>query len=371
MELLFIFFITALTFVINLFLTPQIIKVAHHFRWYDRPTDRKIHTTLIPRLGGVGIFTAFFFSVIIAPLVWHTISGWQIIDITAFKFIPLFTSFFIIYILGLVDDFWNLKAWLKFGVQLLAAVLLTFSGFRISSISFPYLGTLDLWYFSYPITVLWLVGIMNAINLVDGMDGLGGGIAGLASLALGIIALLQHELEAALLAFALFGSLVAFLCYNFPPAKIFMGDSGSLFIGFILAVIPLFNLSHEDSLSSLLIPVTILLVPIFDTAAAIVRRLRKRTSIATPDREHIHHKLLDLGLSEKKILALIYSICLYLSIIAITSLVLPAFLPKAVNIFIIVIAWMGLLLGYGIIHALQNKNQEKKETNKTKKTGFA
>jgi UDP-GlcNAc:undecaprenyl-phosphate GlcNAc-1-phosphate transferase len=321
---------------------------------------------LIPRLGGVGIFTSFFVSIIILPLIWRLLVGTQAQQFIELRFLSIFFGFFIIYLLGLIDDFYNLKAIFKFAIQVFAASIVVFGGYVVPSFSIPYIGTLDLWIFAYPLTILWIVAITNAINLVDGMDGLGAGIAGFAALAMGVISLIQQEYAGAVMAFALFGSLIGFLRFNFPPAKIFMGDSGSLFIGFALAVLPLMGISHEGSLSTLLIPVTILLVPIIDTLAAIIRRVRKRKSIASPDQEHIHHKLLALGLGEKKILAVIYAVCFYLAIIAITSIVLPNLLPKAVNIFIIIIAWVGLLLGYGIIHLLQTKKKDAEEKQKTK-----
>jgi UDP-GlcNAc:undecaprenyl-phosphate GlcNAc-1-phosphate transferase len=347
--------VTVFALLVNLILTPSIIRIAHRFRWYDRPGSRKIHTVLIPRLGGVGIFTSFFISIIVVPLVWQLIFGNVTPQFIDLKYVSIFLGFFIVYLLGLIDDFYNLKAILKAFIQVLAgAIVVIGGGFVVPSLTLPYLGTIDLWYFAYPLTILWIVGITNAINLVDGMDGLGAGIAGFAALSMGIISLLQAEYAPAIMAFALAGSLLGFLRYNFPPAKIFMGDSGSLFLGFALAVFPLMGISRAGSLGALLIPVTILLVPIIDTVAAIVRRVRKRQSIAMPDKEHIHHKLLALGLGEKKILTVIYSVCIYLSVIAITSVILP----KAVNVFIIIIVWVGLLLGYSIIHVLQSKKKE-------------
>jgi UDP-GlcNAc:undecaprenyl-phosphate GlcNAc-1-phosphate transferase len=341
--------------ILNLVLTPNIIRIAHRFRWYDRPGSRKIHTVLVPRLGGVGIFTSFFTSIIVVPLVWQLIFGTAQQHFVDIKYLAIFLGFFIIYVLGLIDDFYNLKAILKLFIQILAAgVVVIGGGFVVTKLTIPYLGTIDLWYFGYPLTILWIVGITNAVNLVDGMDGLGAGIAGFAALSMGIISLIEGAYAPAIMAFALAGALAGFLRYNFPPAKIFMGDSGSLFLGFSLAVFPLMGISRAGSLGALLIPVTILLVPIIDTAAAILRRLRKRQSIATPDKEHIHHKLLALGLGERKILTVIYSVCIYLSLIAITSVVLP----KAVNVFIIIIVWVGLLLGYSIIHVVQAKKKE-------------
>jgi UDP-GlcNAc:undecaprenyl-phosphate GlcNAc-1-phosphate transferase len=361
MEILLILSVAVFALLANLLLTPSILRIAHRFRWYDRPGNRKIHTVLIPRLGGVGIFSSFFLGIVFVPLLWRLAFGDVVQQFFEFKYLTLFLGFFIIYLLGLIDDFYNLKAVLKLFIQIFAASLVVIGGgFVVPSITLPYLGTIDLWYFAYPLTIFWVVAITNAINLVDGMDGLGAGIAAFAALSLGIISLIQGEMAAGIMAFGLVGALLGFLKYNFPPAKIFMGDSGSLFLGFALAVFPLMGISRAGSLGALLIPVTILLVPIIDMLAAIIRRLRKRQSIAAPDKEHIHHKLLALGLGERKILIVIYSVCAYLSVIAVTSVVLP----KAVNVFIIIIVWIGLLLGYSIIHVMQSRKRELAENRK-------
>jgi UDP-GlcNAc:undecaprenyl-phosphate/decaprenyl-phosphate GlcNAc-1-phosphate transferase len=366
MSILLVAAVTIFALLINLVLTPGIIRIAHRFRWYDRPGSRKIHTVLVPRLGGVGIFTSFFLSIIFVPLVGRLLFGDGIPQLVDLKFLSLFLGFFIIYLLGLIDDFYSLKAVLKLFIQICAAAVVVIGGdFVVHAFTIPYLGRIDLWYFAYPLTIFWIVAITNAVNLVDGMDGLGAGIAGFAALSLGVISLLGGETAAAVISFGLFGALLGFLRYNFPPAKIFMGDSGSLFLGFVLATIPLLGISRAGSLGALLIPVTILLVPIIDTLAAIIRRLRKRQSIASPDKEHIHHKLLALGLGEKKILLVIYSVCAYLSGIAITSVVLP----QAVNVFIIIVVWIGLLLGYGIIHLLQSRKKEAQNANKNNMNG--
>jgi UDP-GlcNAc:undecaprenyl-phosphate GlcNAc-1-phosphate transferase len=210
---------------------------------------------------------------------------------------------------------------------------------------------------AYPFTILWMVGIANAINLVDGMDGLAGGIAGFAALAMGIIALLTGHFDTALIAFALLGGIIGFLFYNLPPARIFMGDSGSLFIGFTLAIIPLLGISPDASTGSVLIPVTLLTVPILDTLAAIIRRIKKKMPIIAPDKEHIHHKLLELGLTDKKILTIIYSICLYLSIVSITSVILP----RETNIYLVMTVWVGSMLAYYTLELVRMKRATEKQ----------
>ncbi|MBN1524818.1 MAG: undecaprenyl/decaprenyl-phosphate alpha-N-acetylglucosaminyl 1-phosphate transferase [Spirochaetales bacterium] len=367
MNLLLVFCVALSATILNLVLTPSIIRISHRFRWYDRLDHRKIHTVLIPRLGGVGIFTSFFVSIIVVPIIFNTVFGAQSYTFLNIRLVWMFSGFLMIYLLGLIDDFYSLKAALKFLIQILAAGVVTAGGFVVKSIWLPGLGTIEFGFFAYPLTIIWIVGITNAMNLVDGMDGLSAGIASFAALTMGVIALLGGggQVATAIMAFALLGALAGFLRYNFPPAKIFMGDSGSLFLGFALAVFPLMGLTQKGisaagTFGSLLIPITVLLVPIIDTLAAIFRRIRRKQSIAAPDKEHIHHKLLDLGLSEKKILAVVYSVCLYLSIVSVTltSDILP---NKALHVLIVFVVWIGLVMGYGILHLVQSKKKEAHE----------
>jgi UDP-GlcNAc:undecaprenyl-phosphate GlcNAc-1-phosphate transferase len=243
----------------------------------------------------------------------------------------------------------------KFILQVAAAAIITSGGFLIRSISLPYVGSLNLGLAAYPLTVVWLVGIANALNLIDGMDGLAGGIGAFAAAAMGTMALLQGSARGAVLAFALLGALLAFLIYNFPPARIFMGDSGSLFLGLTLAALPLAGgIPRSAAFGSLIVPVTLLTVPILDTATAIIRRLRHRRSIISPDKQHIHHKLLAMGLSERQILTVIYGMCAYLALVSVTSVVLP----KEINVYLIVVVWVGSLLGYWVLSYLELKNRK-------------
>jgi UDP-GlcNAc:undecaprenyl-phosphate GlcNAc-1-phosphate transferase len=369
MELILIFSTGIFALIFSLVSMPFIIHISHKFNWYDRPGKRKIHKELIPRLGGVGIFLAFLLSIVIVPIGLHLFFDSSLPHFLDLKYISIFISFSLIYFLGLLDDFYDLRAIFKLLIQIFAAAIVTVSGFVVTTISLPYIGEIDIGILKYPITILWIVGITNALNLVDGMDGLCGGITAFAALSMGIISLIQPQMQVlpAVMAFALFGSVMGFLKYNFPPAKIFMGDSGSLFLGFILAVLPLVGISGAASVTSLLVPITILMIPIIDTSAAIIRRVRMKKSIASPDKEHIHHKLLALGLSEKKILFVIYMICAYLSTIAITTVILPPEIP----VYITIIVWVGLLFGYGLLNLIQSKKRElqksKSEEEKNKK----
>jgi UDP-GlcNAc:undecaprenyl-phosphate GlcNAc-1-phosphate transferase len=257
----------------------------------------------------------------------------------------------LIHIIGIIDDFRSQKAIIKLLVQIIAACIVAFNGFLIQTIKIPYLGSITLGLFAYPVTIFWIIAITNAINLVDGMDGLAGGIGAFASASMGIIALMSNQVGAALSSFALFGAIIAFLVFNLPPARIFMGDSGSLLLGFVLSVIPLLGISKAASFTTVIVPVTLLIVPILDTIVAIIRRIKAKRTIMSPDKDHLHHKLLEMGFSEKKILVLIYSVCFYLSIIAITSTIVP----KESNIYVILTVWFGSMMGYALIHYMNAK----------------
>jgi UDP-GlcNAc:undecaprenyl-phosphate GlcNAc-1-phosphate transferase len=339
---------------LNLVVIPTILRMAHRFKWYDLPNHRKIHTGLIPRLGGPGMYVSFLCAAVLTPILVILISRGTVTVGYDLRFVSLFLGISLIQLIGLIDDFRPIKAVLKFFLQLLAAIIVTAGGFLIRSLTLPYLGSLSLGLFAYPITVLWLVGISNAVNLIDGMDGLAGGISAFAALSMGIIALIQGAAVTSVLCFALFGAILGFLAFNFPPAKIFMGDSGSLFLGFCLAVFPLVGgISKVSAFGTLLVPVTLLTIPILDISTSVIRRLRNKVSIIHPDKEHIHHKLLNMGLNQRQILWVFYGFSLYLSVVAITSVILP----REVNVYLILVVWAGSLLGYGLLYYVNTRQR--------------
>ncbi len=351
---------------VSILLIPVIIRLSHKYKWYDLPDKRKIHTGLIPRLGGAGIFLSFISAVLITTLVFISLKR-TLPYFSIYRSLFIIIPFTLIHLVGLVDDFHNLKAFTKFILQIVAASIVTVGGFYIKTLTIPYIGTFRLGFLSYPITVLWIVGLTNALNLVDGMDGLAGGISAFAALSLGIIMLIKGSISGMILSFALFGGIIGFLFYNFPPAKIFMGDSGSLFLGFSLSVIPLISTGNAvNGKGILLAATTLFLIPILDTAAAIFRRIKEKRPIYSPDRKHLHHRLLDLGLKERKILAIIYSFSVYLSFVSITSTILP----KETNVYFIIVIWVGTLLSYWFLGYIEIKNNltarksENKQNNK-------
>ncbi len=348
---LVLFAATLAALLCSLLLMPVVIRLSHRKKWYDIPDKRKIHTGLIPRLGGMGMFLSVVVVAILSSILYLHLAGGK--GFLEFRYLSVFAGFALIFCVGLYDDFRSLRALPKLSIQIMAGAVIAASGFTISKLSLPYVGTFSLGVFAYPVTILWLVGISNALNLVDGMDGLAGGIAAFAAISMGIIAVIQQQVVTAMLAFILFGSIVGFLAFNFPPAKIFMGDCGSLFLGFALAVIPLMGISKAASFSALIIPITLLTIPIIDTVAAIIRRLRAGRSIASPDKDHIHHKLLDMGLNERKILFFLYSFSFYLSMVAITSVVLP----RQTNVYFMLVVWVGSLLGYYFLDFVKEKKK--------------
>jgi UDP-GlcNAc:undecaprenyl-phosphate GlcNAc-1-phosphate transferase len=301
---------------LNFILTPIVIRIAHKRGLFDVPNGRKIHTGPIPRLGGIGILISFLVSAVAVPgVLTLLLPGYAYPYSTGH--LAVLAAFCLICILGLVDDFRSLRARLKFLIQLCAGILVTVGGFKISSIGIPGLGVLELGIFSYPLTVLWITGISNALNFIDGMDGFAGEITGFASLSMGILFIFHGMAVPALLSVALLGCAVSFLAFNVPPARIFMGDCGAYLFGFTLSVLPLLGTGGTQTLSIASAALIMLTIPIIDTAYAIVRRIKKGQSPLNPDKEHIHHKLMDLGLREWSILRIIGAASMLLSGVAI------------------------------------------------------
>lgn len=304
----------SMAFIINLYLTPILIYLSHRHGLYDKIDHRKIHTENTSRLGGIGIFTSFIISSMLSPTIVKLILRDSAILQSGELRIPfLILSVSIIFLTGVLDDFAQMRARYKLLGQVLAASFAIIGGAVITRVTLPFTGfALELGFFSIPVTLIWLVGITNSLNLIDGIDGLSSGISIIAGLIYGFVFLLHGQFLAAIVTYALVGSLFGYLFFNFPPAKIFMGDSGSLFLGFILALLPI--AAFPESGTSLVLPVTMLLIPVMDVIAAIWRRKREKRNIFSPDRFHIHHKMMNMGLSTRNILAVIYGLCLFLGV---------------------------------------------------------
>jgi UDP-GlcNAc:undecaprenyl-phosphate/decaprenyl-phosphate GlcNAc-1-phosphate transferase len=342
-----------LALIVSAAIIPAVISVSHRRKWYDIPNERKIHNEPIPRLGGIGIFFGLVVAAIAVPLLLPVVFSHPWSVTYTLRYVPVVAAFCLIHGMGLVDDFHNLHALLKFVLQILAASLVTVGGFTISTVTIPGLPVFSLGIFAYPVTVLWLVAISNAINLMDGIDGLAGGIAAISALALGIMGLLHGRPVPAVVAFSLFGAVVGFLLFNFPPARVFMGDSGSLLLGFVLAVIPLLGAPGPTSIGSMFAPATVLLVPILDTVSAIIRRAREKRAIYSPDKQHIHHKLLALDVKETSILMIIYGACIVVGGAAIAS----QFLTRGLALGLLALVWLCALAAFGILNAISRKKK--------------
>ncbi len=289
---------------LNILFTPLLLHIAHRHNWYDPVDHRKIHSGNIPRIGGGGVFLASFMTaIIIASLPWSAQFFPNLSTTTVF---PLFSALLLIHIVGLLDDVANLRPLYKLYGQLIAALILVASGTFFTALAVPFFhAPLELGWFGPVLTVLWLVGVTNAVNLIDGIDGLSSMCAIIAALFLGFCGLSVGAPGFSGISFTVAGAAGAFFLFNFPPAKLFMGDAGSLYLGFFLALLPLYIFSSpEHEGHALPVGMSLLLIPILDTIAAIVRRRRQRKPFHIPDKEHLHHKLLNFSFSNRQILAL-------------------------------------------------------------------
>ena len=309
MSILSLILCFSMAFAISLALTPAVTSLAYKIGAIDVPKDkRRVHKKPIPRLGGLAIYYGFLISV-----VFFCNMDKQLIGIIA--------GSLLIVGVGILDDVMQLRASVKFLVQIIAALIVAYCDVRIKAISMPIPivegGILNLGILSVPITVLWIAGVTNAVNLIDGLDGLAVGISSIATFSLFFIAILAGEPIVAILAAALAGSCLGFLPYNFNPAKIFMGDTGSTFLGYMLSIICIQGLFKGYVIISFIVPFLILGLPIFDTVYAILRRIKNKKPIMSPDRGHLHHRLIDMGLSQKQTVAVMYIISMILGLSAV------------------------------------------------------
>lgn len=280
-------------------LTPLVAHLAHRRQLLDQPDlVRKLHGRAVPRLGGIAVTVAFLAP--IAALAFYD----NLVAAAVYADLPLALGFIggalAIAGLGIFDDLFGTDARQKLAVQLVVAAAMWFVGFRVEHVGGSIGFSFDLGLLSLPVTVLWIVGVVNAVNLIDGLDGLASGIALAATLVLFGVAFASDQVLLCVLMVALAGSLVGFLVFNFNPARIFLGDSGSLFLGFVLAVASLWT--HQKANAALavtLIPLFALAVPLIDTTLCIVRRVARGQNPFSPDREHLHHRLMALGLSHR------------------------------------------------------------------------
>jgi len=304
MNTYFALFIIA--FVFSFILTPIIRNTAIKLGWVDQPDERRVHTSPIPRIGGVAIFGAFLLSVTVVLLLHSAVAHKVKEEIVGTLY--LIGPCCLVFLVGVYDDLYGVNAKVKIAAQAIAGILLYVAGYRIEAISFPMTGTLTFHYLSLPITVLWVVGISNAFNLIDGLDGLSAGASIFATLTVAMIALINGRPIIAFMSFALAGSIVGFLKYNFNPATIFMGDSGALFIGSMLAALSIHGAQKGSTVVAIAIPVVSFGLPILETFLSMTRRFLGGKPVFTADREHIHHVLLRRGLSMRQAVIVLYAV---------------------------------------------------------------
>lgn len=350
----------ALSFFVSWASTPLVKKFACKIGAIDVPDGkRRVHKSPIPRLGGLAIFFGFLVAMLF------------FIDIDT-QTRGILIGAILVVAVGIIDDVKQLRASIKLVAQIIAAIIVVLHDVKIIAISVPTFfvenGILPLGWFSIPITILWVVGVTNAVNLIDGLDGLAVGISSIATFSLFFIAILAGEPTVAMISAALAGSCLGFLPYNFNPAKIFMGDTGSTFLGFILSVICIQGLFKGYAIISFIIPFLILGLPIFDTSVAIARRIHNKRPIMGADRGHLHHKLIDMGFSQKQTVAILYVIAMILGLSAVILV------ERGAQTAFLLISVVLLLLFFGsritswqvenIKHSLELENKESDGGNK-------
>lgn len=297
--------------VISFLMTPVVKSFAYKVGAVDVPKDgRRMHKVPIPRLGGLAIFIGFM----VAILLFADVMGDR-------QLRGILLGAVIIVVLGVVDDITPLPAKLKFVVQIVAALIPVLHGVVIHVVSNPNLLSANPYWdmkgLSIPVTVLWIVGITNAVNLIDGLDGLANGVSAISATTMLAIAMLVSENQVAIVMAALVGACVGFMPYNMNPAKMFMGDTGATFLGYILATMSIQGLFKFYAVISFAVPFLILGLPIFDTAFAMIRRIAHGQSPMQADRGHIHHRLIDMGLNQKQAVASLYVISAILGLSAV------------------------------------------------------
>lgn len=338
-------------FGVSLASTPFVSVIAHKIGAIDVPDARRVHTHPIPRMGGLAIFYGFLIALLCFSVVDTQMRG-------------IIIGALIIVALGIVDDVKQLGAKIKFVIQIVVAAIVVWHGAKIQYISVPTFinesGLLMLGWASIPVTMLWIVGVTNAVNLIDGLDGLAVGVSSIATFSLFFIAILAGEMQVAIIAAALAGGCLGFLPYNFNPAKIFMGDTGSTFLGYMLSIICIEGLFKGYVVISFVIPFLILGLPIFDTAFAIVRRAWNKKPIMAPDRGHLHHKLMDMGFSQKQTVAILYIITCILALSAVVVLEAGAYTAIMFIVTILICSIFAIKL-YKINHKIHMEKLEAEE----------
>lgn len=332
-----------MAYLLGFFIMPFVIYFAKKNNLIDKPDERKIHSNPIARLGGIAIWSSFMLAFLLLVVLSYYPYGKLLSGVLL--------GGSLMFLLGLIDDIYGLNAKFKLMIQIAIATIVYFLGISVNTIYNPFGAPIELGsIISYIVTVLWIVGISNALNFIDGVDGLAGSIVTVSSVTLGLIAVEMTPTNgiSALIAFILAGSMLAFLTYNFNPAKIFMGDSGALFAGFLLATLSITSVMQSPELT-MFVPFFILAVPIIDITFSSLRRIAKGVSPFTPDAEHLHHKLLHAGCTQNQTV-------LVLSVVAVFAGAVASFIVGTpLKFFIYAVLISAIMLSLSFI-ASKNKD---------------
>lgn len=344
--------IAVTSFIVSLILVPLCKKVAIHVNAIDYPNGRKVHKVPMPRLGGLAIYLSF--------LICYMFFG----EITP-QMLSIVIASFVIVLFGFVDDINPLKARYKLIGQLIAASIIVFYGNIILKEAYIFDYYLQFGDLAPYLTIFFIIACINAINLIDGLDGLASGISTIYFITIAILAIITNRLGGLdiVLSIIMSGASLGFLVYNFPPAKIFMGDTGSQFLGFIIAIIALLGFKNI-TFNSLVVPIVILAIPIFDTLFAILRRAIKGEPIGAPDKEHFHHQLLKMRFSTRTTVLIIYAINIAF---AITSVLITLGDNKVANYIYLILAFLLLFIVLKTDILFEHKNKNQKNVNKRKR----
>lgn len=329
------YILAIITALISAVFTPLVKKLAIRVNAIDIPKDaRRVHTKPVPVMGGLAIYIAFVLGVILYNGILTPSQTGIIIGAT------------IIVIGGIIDDIKDLRPRYKLLIQVIAAICLLMSGVKISMLTNPFRDLypyISMGWINIPVTIIWVVGVTNAFNLIDGLDGLAAGIAFISCVTLMIVSILSGRLEPAFLTAVLSGAILGFLPYNFNPASIFMGDTGSQLLGFLLAAISIEGAIKSATAFVIAVPILAFALPIYDTLFAMIRRKVNGRPIMQADKGHLHHRLLAMGLSQKQAVVIMYFISAILGGIAIIAMLISTqkayFLLASVGVITVLIAW--------------------------------
>mgnify|MGYP003592473054 CR=1 FL=1 len=334
------------TLAVSAMLIPLIIRISNRHNLHDSVDKRKTHTGKISRLGGVAVFAAFF------PFFVYVCFSHPSLPCNKYLLVG---AALLAFLTGFVDDLRRVPARWKLLAQIVVAVLVVASGLTIGSVKLNPYVSFKFSVMAYPITVIWIIAFMNAVNLIDGMDGLSTGLVFIANVFVFIVALLSGNTLVAGLSAILGGSILGFFLFNFPPAKIFLGDGGAYFIGFVYATIPLMGIKKAAVITVFLIPLILMLVPISDVLQVMLHRYRSGKNLFYPDRSHLHHRLMNLGFSTKGILFVMY---VYTVVLGLSSILMVSVPPEHSMILFSIILLM-LILSFFILNTAENVIEQK------------